>query len=133
MVDLNAIEVSQLDHEIVSNGLSLMKSITEKYGPDTGLKLWDTIAEALGPKLKGDIFFALMLGTHQTQITIRNSPGSSRVAVIKIIRTYTGLGLKEAKDLFDPLMQGHSVTFKIKHGPSKIACVNELVAAGCVI
>ena len=47
---------------IVQSGISFMRSITEVYGSDEGMKLWDTIADTLDPQIKGHIFFAMITG-----------------------------------------------------------------------
>lgn len=58
---------------------------------------------------------------------VLNSAGSNKVAVIKVVREVTGLGLKEAKDLVDGAPKA------IKEGIAKAdaeAMVKKLVDAG---
>ena len=96
------------DHKtaIISNGLHFMRSITEAYGADKGLELWEQITSVLDPEVKGQIFFAMITGTYNDKIEIRgiNALGQGNaVACIKAIRQYSGLGLKESKDMYDRL------------------------------
>ena len=49
---------------IISNGLHFMRAITEAYGADKGMELWDTIASTLDPDVKGQIFFAMITGNY---------------------------------------------------------------------
>lgn len=97
-----------VDHrsDIIQSGINFMRSITEAYGTDEGMKLWDTIADTLDKDIKGDIFFALLTGDYSGIITISSCTNwANKIAMIKAIRTVDrrGLGLKEAKDMCDNL------------------------------
>lgn len=96
------------DHKtaIITNGLHFMRSITEAYGNEQGLELWEQIASVLGPDVKGQIFFAMITGTYNDRIYLKginSNHVSNAVACIKEIRNWSGLGLKEAKDMYDRL------------------------------
>jgi len=102
---------------IISNGLHFMRAITEAYGAEEGMRLWETIASTLDPDVKGQIFFAMITGTYNDTIVLRraNAAGiANRVAAIKEIRNWTGLGLKEAKDASDAVESGRSVRITVK-------------------
>jgi len=104
--------------DVIQSGINFMRSITEAYGTDEGMKLWDNIASVLDPDVKGQIFFAMLTGEYNSIITVSGfQPGSNRVAMIKSIRTVTGLGLKEAKDLSDTLASG--VAIKLECDPKR--------------
>lgn len=109
---------------IVSNGLHFMRSITEAYGADAGMQLWEQIADTLDPDVKGQIFFAMITGTYNDRVQLKGVAGSNNaVACIKEIRTWSTptLGLKEAKDIYDRLrnrdyLSSPSTEFiKVKH------------------
>jgi hypothetical protein len=94
------------DHKvaIVSNGLHFMRAITEAYGADQGLELWEKIASVMDEDVKGQIFFAMITGTYNNRIHIKglsHAASNNAVACIKEIRTWTGLGLKDSKDIYD--------------------------------
>lgn len=106
------------DHkqDIIQSGINFMRSITEAYGTDEGMKLWDTIASTLDPDVKGQIFFAMLTGEYNGIITISgHQPGANRVAMIKAIRSVDkrSPGLKEAKDLSDWLSSGKSIKLEV--------------------
>jgi hypothetical protein len=97
--------------DILQSGIHFMRSITEAYGAEEGMKLWDTIASTLDPDIKGKIFFAMLLGEYNDRLTIqldmvKYRAHVQRVEGIKAIRTVTGLGLKEAKDIHDNMTLG---------------------------
>ena len=100
--------------DIIQSGINFMRSITEAYGTDEGMKLWDAIATNLDPDVKGQIFFAMLTGDYNGIVSISShQAGSDRVWRIKSIRSVTGLGLKEAKDLSDMLDGGKTIKLNI--------------------
>lgn len=102
-------------NEIVSTGVEFMRSITNCYGNDQGLALWEQICKVLDPDLKGELFFAMLTGELSGQMRI-SGYCENRVAVIKAMREVSGLGLKEAKDLNDLMQNGQTVTLTVKQG-----------------
>lgn len=123
-----------VDHkdDIIQSGINFMRSITEAYGPEEGMKLWNTIASTLDPDVKGQIFFALLTGEYNSMITISSRlPGANRVALIKAIRSVDvrRLGLKEAKDLSDTLDTGKVIKLEIDPKNRNVA-LKELRDAG---
>ena len=99
---------------VISNGMHFMRSITEAYGADEGLKLWDTIASTLDPDVKGQIFLAMVTGNYNDRIHMKGffpQGQANAVACIKAIREWDkrGLGLKEAKDMYDRVAQQRSL------------------------
>lgn len=100
--------------DIIQNGINFIRSITEAYGGDEGMKLWDSIASVLDPDVKGQIFFALLTNDYNEQITIRDyHAGSNYINRIKAIRVVTNMGLKEAKDMVDMLDSGRPIKLSI--------------------
>ncbi len=70
---------------------ALIKEMEEKFGVSAA-------AVAVAAPAAADAAAAV----EQTEFTvILSSAGASKVNVIKVVRTITGLGLKEAKDLVD--------------------------------
>jgi ribosomal protein L7/L12 len=105
------------DHKdaIITNGLHFMRSITEAYGADEGMRLWETIANTLDGDVKGQIFFAMITGTHNNRIVLKRvGANTDRVARIKEIRNWTILGLKEAKDVSDMAELGKPTSITVK-------------------
>jgi hypothetical protein len=114
---------------IISSGLDFMRSITECYGAERGMELWDTIASTLGKDVKGEIFFAMMGGEYVAKLRV-SGVAVDRIFSIKTIRTYTGLGLKEAKDLSDEMQNGKTVVLKLTSHKLRNEAVRELTRAG---
>jgi hypothetical protein len=91
---------------LITNGLHFMRAITEAYGADKGLELWEQVTSVLDPDVKGQIFFAMITGQYNDRILLKGLTHyavNNAVACIKEIRTWSGLGLKDSKDIYDRL------------------------------
>ena len=106
-----------------------MRSITECYGSEKGMELWTSIADTLGKEVKGEIFFAMVSGEYTTKIKVSGTV-ADRIASIKTIRTFTGLGLKEAKDISDEMQSGKVVYLKILDPKFRMNAIRELRSVG---
>jgi hypothetical protein len=121
------------DHKqaIIQDGIHFMRSITECYGPDDGMKLWDQIASVLDPSVKGEIFFAMLTGQHADRLNIScESNVTNRVAQIKAIRVATGLGLKEAKDISDEMVTGKTKVITLQKPANRANTIREFRDVG---
>jgi len=101
MADLNKI-VEDLSSLSVIEAAELSKMLEEKWGVSAAAPAAPTAPVASGDEaaVEEKTDFDLVL----------SETGSNKIAVIKEVRTITGLGLKEAKDLVEgapkPLKQG---------------------------
>jgi large subunit ribosomal protein L7/L12 len=96
---------------------ALIKEMEEKFGVSAA-------AVAVAAPAAADAAAAV----EQTEFTvILSSAGASKVNVIKVVRTITGLGLKEAKDLVDGAPKA------VKEGVNRAdadAILKQLIEAG---
>tara|TARA_S200000501_G_C20437453_1_gene575080 strand:+ start:4 stop:381 length:378 start_codon:yes stop_codon:yes gene_type:complete len=102
MADLNKI-VEDLSSLTVLEAAELSKLLEEKWGVSAAAPVAVAAAPAAG--------VGEAAAEEKTEFDIELSEaGSNKIAVIKEVRTITGLGLKEAKDLVEgapkPLKQG---------------------------
>ena len=102
MADLNKI-VEDLSSLTVLEAAELSKLLEEKWGVSAAAP----VAVAAAPSAGGGEAAAEEKTEFDLELT---ESGSNKIAVIKEVRTITGLGLKEAKDLVEgapkPLKQG---------------------------
>ena len=98
---------------VIRDGIRFMESLTRHYGSERGQEIWEGIGEVVGKEVKGKIFFAMITGdilSDQVTFTVGNADQrGNAVAVIKAIRTYSGWGLKEAKDQWDHSKSGRGI------------------------
>ena len=126
MADLNAL-VDQLSTLTVLEAAELSKMLEEKWGVSAAAP----VAVAAAPAAGGGA--AAAPAEEQTEFTVTlAAAGDKKINVIKEIRTITGLGLKEAKDLVEgapkPLKEGVSKddAKKIKETLEKVGAKVEL-------
>jgi ribosomal protein L7/L12 len=101
---------------IVFSGIELMSAITDAFGAEEGIEVWNKMAEHIGQEFHQRVFMAMLSG--QTSCHVRLIGKGVRdngyfVELIKTIRNYTGLGLKEAKDIADGINNGATETIKL--------------------
>ena len=98
----------------------LVKAIEEKFGVSA--------AAMAAPAAAGGAAAGGAAAAEQTEFTVTlKAAGDQKVNVIKVVRTITGLGLKEAKDLVDGAPK------VVKEGISKAdadAIAKQLIEAG---
>ena len=101
MADLNKL-IDDLSSLTVLEAAELSKMLEEKWGVSAAAPAAAVPAPAAGGESPAE-------EKSEFDIVLSES-GSNKIAVIKEVRTITGLGLKEAKDLVDgapkPLKQG---------------------------
>ncbi len=101
MADLNKI-VEDLSSLTVLEAAELSKLLEEKWGVSAAAPVAVAAAPAAGSEAPTE-------EKSEFDVVLAES-GSNKIAVIKEVRTITGLGLKEAKDLVEsapkPLKQG---------------------------
>ena len=96
MADLTAI-ADQLSGLTVMQAAELVKMLEEKWGVSAAAP----VAAAAGPAA-GGAAAAAKPAEEKTEFTlVLTAAGEKKINVIKEVRTITGLGLKEAKDLVE--------------------------------
>lgn len=120
--------------ELVDSSLIFLRSIGNVYGSDRALEMWHTIADTIDPDLKGWTFEAMLLGRMESSIIIQYlGMHVNKIAIIKAIRTWDrrGLGLKEAKDMLDGLMErGKEIVLEVSYNRVNHAA-EEFRTLGC--
>src|SRR5436189_3158352 len=97
MADLNTI-ADQLSSLTVMQAAELVKMLEQKWGVSAAAP----VAVAPGPAAGGAAGAAAKPAEEKTEFTlVLQAAGEKKINVIKEVRTITGLGLKEAKDLVE--------------------------------
>ena len=97
MADLNQIADS-LSSLTVMQAAELVKMLEQKWGVSAAAP----VAVAASPAAGGAAGAAAKPAEEKTEFTlVLGAAGEKKINVIKEVRTITGLGLKEAKDLVD--------------------------------
>jgi hypothetical protein len=92
---------------LISDAIRFLESLGNYYGAERAMDVWSAMGPAMGDDVKGQVFMTMLSDNHSSmrlQLSrtshLYNGSGVA-VPVIKCIRTHTGLGLKEAKDIWD--------------------------------
>ena len=120
--------------DLISSGLDFMRTITELFGPEEGMAMWDTISTSVSQDFKGAVFFTMLTGSHIGDVRLVNADVQQYVEVIKVVRTYTGYGLKEAKDACDRVRgpnKGAAEKLPLMNKKQRKECVKKLRELGC--
>jgi hypothetical protein len=118
---------------VIASGVAFMRAITEAYGSEQGLGLWETITSTLDPDVKAKVFFAMITGEYNYSLRVTGASTADRVAVIKAIRAADRrkLGLKDAKDLADMLWSTPAQPIILEIDPDRrVSAIRDLRAAG---
>ena len=111
--------LAALDGMTVLELNELVKAVEEKFGVS---------AAAMAAPAAGGAAGGAAAAAEQTEFTVMlTAAGEQKVGVIKVVRTITGLGLKEAKDLVDGAPK------PVKEGVNKAdadAIAKQLIEAG---
>ena len=111
--------LEEIDTLTVIELSELVKGIEEKYGVSAAAVAAPAAAGAAAPVVEEKSEFDVVL----------KEAGANKIAVIKVVRDFTGLGLKEAKDLVD----GAPKTLKEKVKKEEAEDIKaKLVEAGAV-
>lgn len=105
----NSLEDSERD-DAISATLDYMRELIQIFGTETGTEIWNSVTGALGDDLKHAVTMAMLTDTIAATSNLRliSVPYGQAVPCIKAIRQATGLGLKEAKDLYDIAAGNHN-------------------------
>jgi len=115
--------IEQLKTLTLLEAAELVKEIEQVFGVDTSV----SVAAVAAPVAGGGAPAAAAEEKTAFDITLTDVPADKKIAILKIVRNLTGLGLKESKDIVD------NVPKVLKEGATKEeadAVKKELEAAG---
>lgn len=119
--------------EIIDTGIPFIAAITNHFGTETGFALWTKLCESMPTEVRDGIFLAMLSGDTVRSISIVSYTGTNKIERIKAIRTVSGYGLKEAKDLDDKISNGTAINVSFLPEWSRGIAVNKLRNAGYII
>ena len=101
---------------LISDSIRFLESLGNYYGVERAMEVWKELGPTVGDDVKGQVFMTMLSGNGNSMRLELSRPAmpysgpmhTIAVPVIKAIRTATGIGLKEAKDLWDTT-ESHSV------------------------
>ena len=116
---------------VIRDGIRFMESLTRHYGTDRGQEIWEGIGNVVGTEVKGKIFFAMVSGEISNRVIFSTTRCTEKVRGIKLIREFTGMGLREAKDLFESAQISPN-SIDCTDSESARTLITQFRAIGCV-
>jgi hypothetical protein len=107
----------ELYDALITDSIRFLESLGNYYGAERAMEVWSALGPTVGNDVKGQVFMTMLSGNNHSMRLELSRPATPysgpmhtiAVPVIRAIRTATGLGLKEAKDLWDAT-EMHSVS-----------------------
>lgn len=90
--------INQLKSLTLLEAADLVKEIEKTFGVDTSVSVSNIAATSAAPVAAAA---EAVEEKASFDITLSEVPADKKIAVLKIVRTITGLGLKESKDIVD--------------------------------
>jgi ribosomal protein L7/L12 len=112
-----------------------MSSITDAFGAEEGLDVWNKMAEHIGTEFHQRVFIAMLSGSTSCHIRVVGKDVREKgrfIDLIKVIRQYSGLGLKEAKDIADKINDGSTETVKILKSTDRRHFIDAIKPTGVI-
>ena len=112
----------QLYNVLINDSIRFLESLGNYYGAERAMEVWSALGPTVGDDVKGQVFMNMLSGNnHSMRLELSRSATpysghthSIAVPVIKTLRTATGLGLKEAKDMCDSLFVGNTIRIEVE-------------------
>jgi len=103
--------------DLINVSTNFLSALVNYYGQDRANEMWDQFRNIVGAGIQNDMLVKMLRADTGHIVKFTMSPESNYyVAAIKEVRTSTGLGLKEAKDIVDAARdasgRGGEVTLK---------------------
>lgn len=103
-------EATNIDF-VVADGVRFLESLGRAFGAERAMEMWEEMGQAIGPDIRAQVFMAMLTGSGGTgtRVRVRRGACTQAVPAIKSIRTATGFGLKEAKDIWDKSLDEQAI------------------------
>lgn len=101
-------ENKEISKRFTNASIRFVKAISEEYGTEKSHEIWEAMSELIDPNLKMAVFGAMLNGEGEDIVLIDHGP--QKINVIKCIRQYLDVGLKEAKDISEMPAAGRPFT-----------------------
>ena len=114
---------------LINASLDFLRALAACSSAEAADAAWNAIADTVHPSLKYDLLMRLLTGDGGQSVML-NDCGNNIINCIKIIRQYTNMGLKDAKDLCDQLRVGFPQRIRLVNWRQRRACLTDFQAAG---
>lgn len=114
---------------LINASLDFMRALAACASAEAAEAAWNTIADTVHPSLKYDLLMRLLTGGGGQSVML-NDCGNNIINCIKIVRQYTNMSLKDAKDLCDQVRVGFPQRVRLVNWRQRQACLADFQMAG---
>lgn len=103
---------SNYSTKLVSTAIEFLRVAGHELGTEFGQEKVNAMLDAFDPELKAQVFMHLLVGEYSYALRIQTKPSvyyQNKIEAIKAIRSVTGFGLKESKDITDAADAGQPI------------------------
>jgi len=122
---------SDRKYELITNGHYFLKAVCNAGGAELANEVWTQLADVVSPVYRQEMLMHLLTG--RIDPVVITGVGANKINAIKIIRTYTNLGLKESKDIVDAADYGKNGKVQMYDPRKRELMIAELRANGCTV
>lgn len=93
--------------DVIHSGISFLRDLSTYYGDQRAMQLWENMREGMGRDVQNAILMTMLRGGYERRAVISMAAPREIVRMIngiKEVRSVTGYGLKDAKDLIQNVM-----------------------------
>lgn len=111
---------TEYSDRLIAESLSYLGVLGEELGEDTALVVFKEMTKCIDPSFADIMVMHMLRGQFTSLIVTLSYPKDyirnrgQAVSFIKELRNATGYGLKEAKDMYDVVNSGETVSIKLK-------------------
>jgi len=118
-------------YELISNGHYFLRTLCDVGGAELANEVWTQLADIVSPVYRQEMLMHLLVG-NVDQVVI-TGVGPNKIEAIKIVRTYTNMGLKESKDIVDAAHYGKNGKVQMYDPRKRDAMIADLKSIGCTV
>lgn len=113
-------------NEFVEASVNYLAAMQARHGTEKAHELWTKMGAVIGPEVQMDVFKLMLTGDVGETITFRVDPTVkangqfNKVNCIKAVRSFTELGLKEAKDIVDQSETSAQAVKRARHARTTV-------------
>jgi ribosomal protein L7/L12 len=92
------------NHQAIEAATRFLRTLKHTHSPEVSVDVYDSLKEILGKNFMGCVLQEMIAERYNRIVILHDIPNGVRIQVIKLLREYTGIGLKEAKDIVDDVV-----------------------------
>lgn len=120
--------------ELIYSGIGFLRDLSTYYGDERAMQLWESLKDGMGRDVQNAILMTMLRGGYERRAVISMGTASKdfakKINAIKALRVATGVGLKDAKDFIESVMDLGPQRITLKHDVKMREFMDDMSDAG---